>query len=72
MNTLDVLGSCIYQMCDHALDCFRLCVLLMDFVFNIAENKPIKVLIEFSLEKPQGGVQFVLPPDGCSPEAMVW
>ena len=28
-------------------------------------------MIEFSLEKPQGGVQFVLPPDGATGEAMV-
>lgn len=35
------------------------------------ENKPLKIVIEFSLEKPQGGVQFVLPPDGATAEAMV-
>ena len=41
------------------------------YICVFAENKPLKVLIEFSLEKPQGGVQFVLPPDGTTPEAMV-
>ena len=35
------------------------------------ENKPLKVLIEFSLENPKGGVQFVLPPEGTSQDAMV-
>lgn len=35
------------------------------------ENKPLKIVIEFSLEKPQGGVQFVLPSDGATGEAMV-
>ena len=40
-------------------------------MYIFAENKPLKVLIEFSLEKPQGGVQFVLPPDGATAEAMV-
>ena len=34
------------------------------------EGKPLRVMIEFSLEQPRGGVQFVIPP-GSSPEAMV-
>ena len=34
------------------------------------EGKPLRIMIEFSLEQPRGGVQFVIPP-GSSPEAMV-
>ena len=31
----------------------------------------MKILIEFSLENPQGGVQFVLPPEGATQDGMV-
>ena len=34
------------------------------------ENKPVKVMVEFSLEQPKGGVHFVIPP-GTSPDNLV-
>ena len=32
----------------------------------VLEGKPLKVLIEFSLEQPKGGVQFVIPPSAST------
>lgn len=66
-------------ICDIHVPCTCTCILLYhnyslfspSVCYTFAENKPLKVLIEFSLEKPQGGVQFVLPPDGATAEAMV-
>ena len=34
------------------------------------ENKPVKVMVEFSLEQPKGGVHFVIPP-GTTPDNLV-
>ena len=50
--------------------CVCVCVDLSAYVIS-AENKPLKVLIEFSLENPLGGVQFVFPPEGTGQDAMV-
>ena len=40
------------------------------FFSVLFENKPLKVMVEFSLEQPKGGVHFVIPP-GTSTDTLV-
>ena len=37
----------------------------------LLENKPLKVTVDFSLEQPKGGVQFVIPP-GTTTDSQVF
>ena len=48
--------------------CDDLCLQIHNLkrLFFCSEEKPLKFLIEFSLEQPKGGVQFVFPPDNST------
>ena len=52
--------------CIRVLFAFSLAMVLLFTHTVLFENKPLKVMVEFSLEQPKGGVHFVIPPGSAS------
>ncbi len=54
------LDSCILLCSIHVYTLYVVVIFFLLFIFLLfVDRSPLKVLIEFSLEQPQGGIQFV-------------